>query len=246
MDDEQTDGEPAESVFARFRRRWGASVLVGVAGVVVIVLAAWVVLRITQPPRPPVAPYGPSASPAWVATATPTPTAAPGPSDHVIIPAIGVDALLRPYTAEEAAKGYDSVAQEPCLIQDVIVCVDPENTTDVVWQQGGSHGVGWGVAPSRDATQNVYLFGHADQAGDAVFSHLSNLAPGAAIEIGDLTYLVQQVVTVDKSDYTSLPQAVQQVPGRLLLISCNHGADATLVNGGYSTTNIVVIAQLAA
>jgi len=224
------------------RRRLRISIVAACAACAIVIgLLLWALTRPAGSTPSPTEP--PAITPAPALTPASSPSA--GPSDHVVIPAIGVDALLRPYTAEEAAKGYDSVAQTPCLVQDVIVCVDPENTTDVVWQQGGSNGVGWGVAPSRDATQNVYLFGHADQSGDAVFSHLSDLTPGAKIDIGDLTYLVQQVVTVDKSDYTNLPEAVQQVPGRLLLVSCNHGADATLVNGGYSTTNIVVIAQLA-
>lgn len=183
-------------------------------------------------------------------TSVPAPTSSassmPGPSDHVIIPAIGVDAPLHPYTAAEAAQGYDEVAGTPCLVQGVIVCVDPPTSTDVYWQQGGSNGVGWGEAPSRDAQQNVYLFGHAGTTGYAVFTRLVEMKPGDPIDIGDLTYVTQQVVTVDKSDYTSLPEAVQQVPGRLLLVSCVHSAGATLVNGGYSTDNVVVIAQLAA
>lgn len=156
---------------------------------------------------------------------------------------------MHPYTAQEAAQGYDEVADTPCLVDNVIVCVDPVSYTDVVWQQGGQNGVGPGATPSSAAQENAYLFGHSDSTGTAVFSRLSDLRTGDLVEVTTtsevLTYTVQEVVDVAKDDYTSMPQATTQVPGRLLLVSCDHRTGADQIDGGYSARNIVVVAQLA-
>ncbi|WP_162616456.1 class F sortase [Xylanimonas allomyrinae] len=213
-----------------------------------VVVAACVLVFGHAPKPDPVAAASPTAS---ATPAAPLPTAtslAFGQAPQLTISSLGIDAPLHAYTAEEAAQGYDEVAGTPCLVDGRIVCIDPVDLADVVWQQGASDGVLYGAAPSAQAQQNVYLFGHADATGTAIFSRIGELAAGDTIEIttsaGPLTYDVHEVITVGKDGYTSLPKAVEQVPGRLLLVTCDHRAGAALTGAGYAEDNIVVLAQL--
>lgn len=217
-------------------------------GVVVVGALAWGSWSLWWPGSGGATPAEDGAPSGHFVTGGPTEaTWARGPGERVTIPRLEVDAELSEYTAAEAAQGYDEVADTSCLVSGVIVCVDPTSTTGVVWQRGGANGIGFGSKPSADAEQNVYLFGHADDAGTAVFSRLAELAVGDEIGVtadgSDLTYTVDQVVTVDKADYTSLPEAVEQVPGRLLLVSCDHTETAPQGNG-WALDNVVVVAHL--
>lgn len=187
----------------------------------------------------------PSASaPQPVPTATVVPSA---PPLRLSVPALRIDSEVSPYTVAEAARGVDGLTGAPCLAGGVIRCVDPASPSSVVWQVGGTAGVAFGSEAGTDSEGTVYLYGHAGAGNDAVFSDIGQLKPGdeAAVTTanGKLTYRVQRTVSTAKSAFASTPEAVDQVPGRLLLISCDHSAGATLSHGGYSTDNVVVVLQ---
>jgi LPXTG-site transpeptidase (sortase) family protein len=191
----------------------------------------------------------PEPDPTTSAPATSSPTQAPPYSQaglpvHIYLPTIGVDAAVATYTADDAAAGVDGTTGQPCLVDGVITCVDPPLNDTVYWQQGGANGVGYGDQPGEDSQGNVYLYGHAGVRGTgAVFDNLGQLQPGDTFEVtttlGILTYQVDEVWNVDKNDYTSDPRIIDQVPGRLLLVTCDHRAGAELVNGGYAANNLV-------
>jgi len=194
-----------------------------------------------------------------VAASTPVATSAPtssqadatvpsAPPTNLHIPAIGVDVSVSPYTAAEASRRADGVTGKPCLVSGVITCVNPASVDSVVWQVGGVAGVAFGSEPGTDASGTVYFYGHAATGADAVFNDIARLKPGDIATVttanGELHYQVQRTVDPAKSAFASTSEVVDQVPGRLLLISCDHGPGAKLVNGGYSTGNIVVVLQL--
>jgi LPXTG-site transpeptidase (sortase) family protein len=163
------------------------------------------------------------------------------------VPAAGIDAAVTPYTAEEAAHGVDGVTGRHCLADGTIVCIDPLSPDEVSWQVGGLAGVAFGSQPGDTTTGTVYLYGHTVARGGGVFARVGALHTGDQATVvtvnGTLVYRVQRIVDTSKADFASTPEAVDQVPGRLLLISCDHGPDANLVNGGYSTRNVVVVLQ---
>lgn len=189
--------------------------------------------------------------PTGVSSPTPSPAAAAvpiAPPTKVTIAALGIEAPVSPYTAAEAARGADGVTGKPCLVNGVITCVDPASVLNVSWQIGGVAGVAFGSAPGTVSTGTVYLYGHAATGAKAVFNDLGKLKPGDPATVttasGKLTYRVQRTVDTAKSAFVSTPEAIDQVPGRLLLISCDHRPGAKLVNGGYSTGNLIVVLQL--
>jgi LPXTG-site transpeptidase (sortase) family protein len=191
--------------------------------------------------------------PSAVPSLTPAPTAKAvivqaAPPTHLSVPVLGIDTAVLPYTVREAAHGSDGVTGKACLIDGVIRCVDPQSLSDVSWQIGGIGGVAFGSEPGTDAAGTVYIYGHAATGAKAVFNELGNLKSGDTATVttanGLLTYQVQRSVDTAKSAFVSTPEAVDQVSGRLLLISCDHRRGVKLVNGGYSTGNIIVVLQL--
>lgn len=194
---------------------------------------------------------------AWT-TAGPVPGGADGseaaravhaaPPLRLVVDALGIDARVAPYTAAEASGQKDGVTGRPCLVGGVITCISPRSLDDVAWQVGGVAGVAFGSEPGTDAIGTVYLYGHAATGAEAVFDEVGRLAPGDTATVmtanGTLVYRVQRTLDTAKSAFTSLPEAVDQVPGRLLLVSCDHRPGAALVGGGYATGNIVVVLQL--
>jgi LPXTG-site transpeptidase (sortase) family protein len=199
-----------------------------------------------------------STVPATAAPSSPTPTspAAPNagavvvpgaPPLHLSVAAAGIDAAVVPYTVQEAAEGFDGVTGRGCLRNEIIRCIDPRSTTEVSWQVAGLGGIAFGDQPGSDTSGTVYFYGHTSAGANAVFNNIDRLQPGDVASVtttaGVLRYRVQRTVDIAKSKFTSSPQALDQVPGRLLLISCDHRPGAGVVNGGYSTGNLVVILQ---
>lgn len=228
---------------------------IAAAGILALEILAAAILGIviwhTDHPRPPHASWVVATFSAPGATqplSTASATVHSAPPLRLTAPAIALDAKVTPYTVAEAANGADGVTGKPCLVDGVITCVDPASARSAVWQVGGVAGVAFGSEPGTDSTGTVYVYGHAASGVGAVFNGIEKLKPGDDVTMttanGKLTYRVQRTVITIKSAFASTPEAVDQVPGRLLLISCDHGPGARLVNGGYSTGNIVVVLQL--
>jgi hypothetical protein len=164
------------------------------------------------------------------------------------VAAIGVDAAVVPYTADEARAGHDGLTGEPCYQDGVIVCVDPPSITQVYWQRGGLDGVVNGDMPGTESRGTVYLYGHAGGAGaGAVFDLLPDLAVGESALVttanGVVTYRVEEVFAVPKDQFSTDPRVTGQVPGRLLLVSCDHSPGAG-TSGGYAVDNVVAVLQV--
>ncbi|SEB92905.1 LPXTG-site transpeptidase (sortase) family protein [Paramicrobacterium humi] len=196
------------------------------------------------------------AAPSVMPTTTPTvPTTEPTPFQlaasaptRLTIPSIGVDAPVSLYTVAQAEAGSDGVTGRSCIDDGVITCIDPPDGTSVSWQKAAVGGIAFGAEPGTETDGTVYLFGHSSSVPGTVFNSLYKLKSGDSALVttsaGVLTYDVERIVKPEKGDYTSTPEAIDQVPGRLLLISCYHGPGAKTVNGGYSTQNVVAVLQL--
>jgi LPXTG-site transpeptidase (sortase) family protein len=169
-----------------------------------------------------------------------------GEPKRLWIEALGVDALVLAYTADEAKLGRDGLTGEPCYRDGVIVCVDPPLAEVVYWQRGGLDGVANGDTPGLESNGTVYLYGHAGATG-AVFNALPSLNPGDTTEVatvnGVITYRVEDVFTVSKRDYPTDPRVTEQAGGRLLLVSCDHSGGAPVAKGGYAVNNVVARLQ---
>ncbi|MDR1799222.1 MAG: class F sortase [Bifidobacteriaceae bacterium] len=166
---------------------------------------------------------------------------------HLAIPAIGLDAQVVTYTADDAAQGQAGDTGQPCLNGGLIVCFDPPTLDLVYWQQGGVDGVELGGLPGEDATDTVYLHGHAGVPGaGAVFDRLGQLVPGDLIELttiyGVLTYEVTESWQFDRAQAQSDGRLAEQVPGRLVLIESDHrdGAEGT----GQAAQGLAVVAEV--
>ncbi|MDR1806575.1 MAG: class F sortase [Propionibacteriaceae bacterium] len=233
--------------------KWAWRGLLGVLAVIIVTSVAWL-LRPAQ--------YGPDGQAEVAFTPPPIPSVAPSyeiphptvePSEdlsgaasaglHLTIPAIGVDADVYPYTPEVAAQGT-WVDGTSCYSGGTIICVNPPSMSTVSQQIGGVAGVSFGDNPGLDSQGTVYFFGHAGaRTGAAVFDYLSSLKPGDTAEVttanGILTYVVDEVINMPKSDYATSAIASDQVPGRLLLISCDQNGPAYA--NGYATNNIIAV-----
>lgn len=231
------------------------TVLVATAGALLVGGLGGVALGVWQPHRTsPAVPQVAAAPTSHTAQRShPRPSGTPrrlvvaAPPLRLTVPAAGIDAAVTPYTAEEAARGVDGITGKPCLADGTIVCIDPLSADEVSWQVGGVAGVAFGSQPGDNTTGTVYLYGHTVAGGGGVFARIATLHNGDQATVvtanGTLSYRVQRIVDASKAEFASTPEAVDQVPGRLLLISCDHGPGATLVNGGYSTRNVVVVLQ---
>ena len=210
-------------------------------------------------------PAGAAGPPLAVETSSPpvaraAPTVPAAEPKTLVVSSIGVDAGVEPYTLAQAETGYNGFTGTGCYdpTTNTITCISPPNDHIVSWQRpiAGINGIGLGASPGTDATGTVYLYGHSTAGtSDGVFQNLSKLRPGElatiSTEHGTLDYAVQRVVHLPKQDYYC-PDATHaanaytsllctQVPGRLLLISCDHDPGARLVNGGYAVTNTVAV-----
>jgi LPXTG-site transpeptidase (sortase) family protein len=171
-------------------------------------------------------PATPTAVPSYIVPdkTDPIPPGVTSPPVRIAIPALGVDTGVVGYTAEMAQQAVDSVGQ-PCFIDGVIRCINPPRG-DLVYQQlGGRYGVDYGSDPGLESNGTVYLLGHAGWPGGSVFDNLRDLQPGDTADVwtdyGIITYEVQEVFTILKTDFVSSESIRNQVPGRLLLISCD-------------------------
>jgi hypothetical protein len=193
---------------------------------------------ITPPARPSATPS--YAAPAVLTKPDPGVTGAPR---RLRVSAIGVDAEVLPYTPEDAQAGVDPFGSS-CYQGDTIVCIDPPRMDTVYQQIGGVAGVKYGNDPGLETPTNVYLFGHAGSAsGAAVFDDLKQLEPGDTAEVdtdfGTIVYVVDEVLIIAKDEYPNSERIWTQVPGRLVLVSCDQSGPAYA--SGYSMNTVVAI-----
>jgi len=185
----------------------------------------------------------PSAVPTLTATPTPTPTPVveAAPPTHVTIPSLGLDAAVLPYTAADAKKFAG------CYSDGKVLCIEPPTDANVYWSQTEIAGIPFENPVGTDTQGTAYLFGHATDSGSGVFTRLYQMQAGQIVLVstanGQLTYQVDQVETVLKPDFGALPVVTEQVPGELLLVTCNHGPGAT-IHQGSSTENLIVVTHL--
>jgi hypothetical protein len=209
----------------------------------------------TSAPSPATVEPSPSPSPSPSASEDPPPASLGVPFGQAAPPlrlevgVIGVAAEVLPYTADHARAGHDGLTGEACYQDGVIVCVDPPTVTEVYWQRGGLDGVASGDMPGLQSRGTVYLYGHAGVSGTgAVFDALPSLEPGTVAVVGTgngrLNYRVEEVFTVPKDQFTTDPRITSQVPGQLLLVSCDHSPGAGVAAGGYAVDNVVARLQI--
>lgn len=156
----------------------------------------------------------PSLSPLMSTTAEPPQTEAPSSSKddtvpvsaprHLSFPAAGIDGEVEEYTAAEAsAEGG----------------INPATLDTISWYSGIDDAL-----PGTDATNTVYIFGHT-WIEPAVFNGLVDVKIGDEATVttatGSLTYAVEQIISMDKDDFTSDPTVSAIVPGRLVLVTCH-------------------------
>ncbi len=192
-------------------------------------------------------PITPTPSPTPLPTLTPEPVVVPRADPQWIdIEQIGVHTVVELYTVAEAQAVSDPLSGAACYANGRIVCVNPLSDSNVVWLKAGEGRIPFGDQPGSDATGTVYLMGHGSSVVEAVFNQLHLLSVGATVDVttsnGVVRYIVQEVVVLDKGDWSSSSYANEQVPGRLVLGTCNtaEGADA---GGDWVTQNVLVIAQ---
>jgi hypothetical protein len=167
----------------------------------------------------------------------------PGDPVNLSIPAIGVNAPIVEFTVADAMTGTDPFGNS-CYQDGTITCINPPRM-DLVYQQiGGQDGVLYGDDPGMTSQGMVYLFGHAGaRSGAAVFDNLAQLQPGDTAEVtttnGILTYVVAEVLNIPKEEYATTDKVLNQVPGRLLLVSCDQNGPAYA--SGYAYNNVIAI-----
>jgi LPXTG-site transpeptidase (sortase) family protein len=166
---------------------------------------------------------------------------------RVTIADINVDAPVELYTVAMAQGANNPLTGEPCFSDDRISCVNPPGFDRAYWLKAGEGGIPFGDQAGQNAGGTVYLVGHAAANQEALFNNLYQLTPGATIKVGtangQVAYQVQEVVILDKSDWSSSAYANDQVPGRLVIGTCYHGDDAVIGQSGSSAQNVLVIAQ---
>ena len=164
------------------------------------------------------------------------------------IPVLGVQANIHLYTEAMAQASKDPLTSQPCWADGRITCVNPPSYKDVYWLKAGVGQIPFGDQPGTNTTGTVYLIGHASATKPAIFTNLYKLTTGNDITVttanGALHYAVQQVVVLDKNDWSTSTYANEQIPGRLILGTCYHGADAHIGSSGSSKENVIIVAQL--
>ena len=174
---------------------------------------------------------------------TQAPVAAARPTG-ITIPSLSINGGLLEYTVSEAKA-------QNCYSGGQITCIDPAGLYSAYYLMQGVGGLPFGALPGTDAKANVVIAGHGGltSGGSAtIFNKLYQIQPGADIAIatgnGTIHYTVQRVVSVGKNSLYSVPEMLSQRAGRLIIVTCDWSGDAS-VNGGHSTNNVVIVAQLA-
>jgi LPXTG-site transpeptidase (sortase) family protein len=147
------------------------------------------------------------------------------PPTHLVFPAAGIDGPVDEYTAADAEADGG---------------INPPRLDSISWYSGVE-----GALPGSDATNTVYLFGHT-WTQPAVFNGLRDVAEGdeaiLTTQYGEMTYSVDEIITMSKSDFSQDARVAAAVPGRLALVSCYRpqGLDAE----AHAPDNIVVFLHL--
>ncbi len=195
-------------------------------------------------------------------TARPFPTVAPSSTPEVVgavpkadpqrivIPDADVDAAVELYTVDMAKRSNNPLTGAACYSKGRIACVNPPDVNKVYWEKAGVGEIPFGDQPGTDSTGTVYMAGHASGTKDVVFNDLYTLKTGDPVDVttanGTVRYLVEQVVVLGKSSWSTSEWANAQVPGRLVLATCYHADGAKVAGNGSSTQNVLVIAQVPA
>ena len=179
----------------------------------------------TQPLDAPPSPTASSSGPESVNVGVPAASVPVAPPTHLTFPAAGIDGDVEEYTTADAeAEGG----------------INPPRLDSISWYSGVE-----GALPGSDATNTVYLFGHT-WTQPAVFNGLRDVAAGdeatVSTQHGVMTYRVEEIITMSKSDFSQDPRVAAVVPGRLALVSCYRpqGLDAE----ASAPENIVVFLHL--
>ncbi|MDR2930882.1 MAG: class F sortase [Propionibacteriaceae bacterium] len=181
-------------------------------------------------------------------SATPLPaTVAKADPQHITIPTIAVDAPIELYTTAMAQSSSNPLTGAPCYADDRIACVNPPEFDRAYWLKAGEGAIPFGDQAGTNSAGTVYLVGHASESVPALFNDLYKLQAGDEIRVttanGVVKYAVQEVVILDKSDWSSSSYANDQVPGRLIIGTCYHASDAVIGDSGSSTQNVLIVAQ---
>jgi LPXTG-site transpeptidase (sortase) family protein len=227
------------------------SVIIAIVVALAVIVTVFAVLRGRGGDEPPITPASGSASiPVDLPSEQVEPDQKPvasAPPERITIEKLGIDAAVLPYTTDDAANAVDNLTGDKCLEGTVIICVNPPTLMDAYWLEQGVGEMPYGSMPGTDATGNVYLSGHASASKEAVFTRLHELAAGDVVDVtnanGTVHYTVEQVISTDKAEQPELDEVSEQVPGRLLLQTCDYSDDAP-VDGNVSLNNITVVAQM--
>ncbi|NDK90057.1 class F sortase [Gordonia desulfuricans] len=142
-------------------------------------------------------------------------TATQGDPVHVGVPAVGIDAAVRPIIGTSGE-------------------VDPPTDDDAWW---------WTERGRPGSRDTVFIAGHTLDGGGGVFGRLRGVRPGAQIRVdttaGSRIYRVDATAVYSKSELERYDEVWQSVPGRLILVTCR--LDAA---GGSTDDNLLVYASL--
>ena len=188
------------------------------------------------------------AEPSPVMPSLPPPVAKADPVS-LSIPALAIDAPIDLYSVAMAQQSKNPLTGVACYDGGRISCVNPPRLGDVYWLKAGVGKIPFGDQPGSDAAGTVYLVGHSSWTKQAVFNDLYELTPGADVSVttanGVVPYTVQEVILLDKADWSSSAYANEQVAGRLILATCYQADGAPTAGNGASTKNVIVVAQTA-
>lgn len=148
----------------------------------------------------------------------PVPAGAP---TRLAIPSIGVDRIVR------------TLPESSCPV------VNPPTLLDPYWLECRA-------APGTDSRGTTFLAGHSVVNGVGVFDNLGDATVGDRIDLwnanGKLTYQVSSVHSFGRHGEVQRAAVMRQnVPGRLLIVTCR-----LMPDGGLTDDNLVVEAELVA
>ncbi|MDR2974131.1 MAG: class F sortase [Propionibacteriaceae bacterium] len=234
----------------------GKIIVGAIAGVAVVVVVVVVILALgntglssgggtPDPVRSSASTFTPP-SPSQAFQTMPAQVARADPQS-IAIPSVGVDAPIELYTVGMAQAAANPLTGAACYSEGRIACVNPPEYDRAYWLKAGEGEIPFGDQAGSDSTGTVYLVGHASETTSALFNDVYKLAVGDTVDLttanGVVSYEVQEVVVLDKSDWSSSAYANEQVPGRLVLGTCYHASDAVIGDSGSSTQNVLVVAQ---
>jgi hypothetical protein len=168
----------------------------------------------------------PAAEPtaAQPAAAAESEVAASAPT-HLSFPAAAIDGDIAEYTAAQAEADGG---------------INPPGLQAIAWYSGVPN-----PEPASAALNTVYIFGHT-WVEPAAFNGLKDVVPGdqavLTTETGTLVYEVDELITMDKADFSQDPRVAAVVPGRLALVTC-HRPDG-LDPSAHAPDNTVVFLHL--